>query len=166
MDMIYLRAEYVVMWLGPTADGSDEAIQGLPRFAEQVKNFSDLSRTPQGVSKNEVERANSDLGQLTGKLLSRPWFERLWVVQEFALAQELVVLCGYCEVDLDLDLDLLRVVYPFFSVTGIVDSKTFCGIQATETIYGRLSRASFIYWFFGTNSSFVISCRLTVVMED
>jgi hypothetical protein len=87
MDKIYAGAEEVLVWLGPTADGSDTVLEGLPKLRTQINALRDSSWTPRGAPQDEVEMVNSELGQLIGKLLARPWFRRLWVMQEAVLAR-------------------------------------------------------------------------------
>ncbi|KAF2449742.1 HET-domain-containing protein, partial [Karstenula rhodostoma CBS 690.94] len=77
MAMIYAYASRVVVWLGEEADGSKEAMELLR---------DDASRLVQNRAKSFQNEAM--------ELLRRPWFRRIWVLQEIAAARVMVVLCG------------------------------------------------------------------------
>ncbi|KAF2433739.1 HET-domain-containing protein, partial [Tothia fuscella] len=62
MAEIYSQAKRVVVWLGAEADGSDHAMTGIPVLSDP--SWSRLAN-----------------------LVQRPWFRRLWVVQEVVLAK-------------------------------------------------------------------------------
>lgn len=123
MDIIYKSAERVIAWVGPAADGSDVLMDkwsdygkdaqklGIERFlsadglgdlaamtmptvdlAESVPNSEDSQQL-----KALLTRAQ---GQFEGllddalKFYVRPWFRRMWIVQEVALASDVVIQCG------------------------------------------------------------------------
>jgi hypothetical protein len=71
MAEIYLKAFWVLIWLGTEADGSNEIIEAI--------NTSIIS-THQEL---KVER-----------LLGRPYWNRLWILQEILMGQAILVLCG------------------------------------------------------------------------
>jgi Heterokaryon incompatibility protein (HET) len=83
MHIIYSMATRVCVWLGPEADGSDQAMV----FVEKVLNVMDLENLVQGPT-----NLNSWTALLS--LITRPWFSRRWVVQELAVAREATVFCG------------------------------------------------------------------------
>jgi hypothetical protein len=47
-------------------------------------------------SKKHLEKLSNAENEAVGNLFSRPWFSRVWVVQEFSLARSLVFHCGQC----------------------------------------------------------------------
>ncbi|RYP72091.1 hypothetical protein DL771_004422 [Monosporascus sp. 5C6A] len=80
MAKIYAKASRVIVWLGEAAAGSDQAL-------EEIRSAAELSTKP---SVNET-------GILP--LLQRPWFQRIWVLQEAAAARHVLIKCGSTEID-------------------------------------------------------------------
>lgn len=68
MGQIYSKAARVLVWLGPAADESDELLQ----------------RMSQGIIEEEI--SDSTLQSAALAMMGRPWFTRIWVQQEIALA--------------------------------------------------------------------------------
>ncbi|KAK3946509.1 heterokaryon incompatibility protein-domain-containing protein [Pseudoneurospora amorphoporcata] len=80
MAKIYAKASRVIVWLGEEAAGSDQAL-------EEIRIAAELS----------TRRLDNKAGILT--LLQRPWFQRIWVLQEVAAARHILIKCGSAEVD-------------------------------------------------------------------
>ncbi|KAK3948649.1 heterokaryon incompatibility protein-domain-containing protein [Pseudoneurospora amorphoporcata] len=80
MAKIYAKASRVIVWLGEEAAGSDQAL-------EEIRIAAELS----------IRRLDDNTGILT--LLQRPWFQRIWVLQEVAAARHILIKCGSTEVD-------------------------------------------------------------------
>ncbi|GKZ33403.1 hypothetical protein AbraIFM66950_003259 [Aspergillus brasiliensis] len=76
MRTIYAKAQNVIVWLGEAYDDGDKALEGLRRLAEE-----------QDIDTDEYQGAFS-------KLLERPWFRRIWVLQEVGVAQLINIMCG------------------------------------------------------------------------
>jgi hypothetical protein len=116
MGVIYRRAEQVLIWLGPAADGSDElmdgfALAGEKCFGDGVDKLLVRDRLRDFVKWTKGQEADLqpprrpfrelceeivpllDAQQLKAWFL-RPWFHRVWVVQEYCLAKEPVYICG------------------------------------------------------------------------
>jgi hypothetical protein len=87
MDEIYRTASTVIVWLGlPSADSA----AGLDEVYALTRN-QHLSQTYSSC------RSHSQLmTRITPlmNLLSRPWFQRVWVIQEIALARNVIVYIG------------------------------------------------------------------------
>ncbi|KAL6364813.1 hypothetical protein LRP88_00786 [Fusarium phalaenopsidis] len=106
MSKIYSQARLVVGWLGDGADESDLAMVSfsyITRFVrEAVAEDAKLSPPPRELSSNNhvkliydiVNPVGGRLGRACAALVQRPWFRRLWIVQEVALAKELELRCG------------------------------------------------------------------------
>ena len=105
MADIYRLAHRVVVWLGPESeeDRSSEALSTLRSIGSQIEvdwTTFDMRATNQGDSSLADRNIPLTLDQNSLKsllmVISRPWFERLWVQQEIALANEHAVLfCGH-----------------------------------------------------------------------
>ncbi|KAK0725092.1 hypothetical protein B0H67DRAFT_531124, partial [Lasiosphaeris hirsuta] len=80
MAEIYCRANRVVVWLGEAENGGDVAL-------EQIR----AAAIPEAIQE--------DWGMAILLLLQRPWFRRIWVLQEVAAARHILVKCGAAEID-------------------------------------------------------------------
>jgi len=76
MRDIYRSAFNVLIWLGPAADGSDVVLRSIQR------NDSEECWKSYNIQRGFVE------------ILYRPWFTRIWVVQEFVLGRSPRIGCG------------------------------------------------------------------------
>lgn len=91
MTRIYKKAVGVHIWLGEQADDSEIAFQVAHQLAKQK---------PQGPGHPDVVYPETSAEQRNihrkalAKLCARPWWERVWVRQEVAVANEATVHCG------------------------------------------------------------------------
>lgn len=85
MGDIYSQAVVVRIWLGEAANYSDQAI----RLIKTMQAGFDILSPADGmmVSKEQWGSLRS--------LLERPWWDRIWIVQEMALAQRVTLNCGH-----------------------------------------------------------------------
>ncbi|KAL8381601.1 hypothetical protein RB595_005742 [Gaeumannomyces hyphopodioides] len=102
MAKIYANASRVIVWLGEAIDGGDQALEAI-RMAAQEQYMGSTIYRPGRQATCAQESANSS-GDETNqqailKLLERPWFQRIWVLQEVAAARGIVVKCGSVEID-------------------------------------------------------------------
>ncbi|KAL7621616.1 hypothetical protein AAE478_008942 [Parahypoxylon ruwenzoriense] len=81
MKSIFSAASSVIVWLGD-AEGSVRATMEMILNYNWSKGKRDLFKYPQQAIRGIVE------------LFRRPWWKRIWIVQEVVAAQELVVLLG------------------------------------------------------------------------
>ncbi|EHK18397.1 uncharacterized protein TRIVIDRAFT_3172, partial [Trichoderma virens Gv29-8] len=84
MAEIYSKANRVIVWLGEEADNSDQAFKNIRAAADEEHK--------QTFNK-ETDR------QAILAILERPWFRRIWVLQEVAAAQHIVMMCGSMRID-------------------------------------------------------------------
>ncbi|KXJ92116.1 heterokaryon incompatibility protein-domain-containing protein [Microdochium bolleyi] len=111
MTSIFLQAEYVAIWLGPDADDSSLAID-LVRQAVRASRPASGSGSPPSmttlISSRQLRRHFAALVAL----FERPYWRRLWVVQEVLSARTKTVYCGPDEVAWD---DLVAAAEAFAS---------------------------------------------------
>lgn len=103
MAQIYSLAARVVIWLGPASPDSDLAMP-LVEHLGQVLCVDQRTRMITLTSNGEAEPHWADVAQplpfeedelyALWNLFWRPWFERLWVVQEVMASVDAVVICG------------------------------------------------------------------------
>lgn len=99
MDKIYKSATEVHVWLGPADDTSRFGIMA-------IRYFTDPATTPTAAPWYST---NSDLyASGLSSLLERPWFSRIWTIQEAALAQKVTLICGRDQVSWSTDSISLR----------------------------------------------------------
>ena len=77
MDLIYGKATSTLVWLGDESEDSELVIA----------KFASIKR------KEDFENVSEAENEAIGRILMRPWFSGVWVVQEFSLAKSVVVQC-------------------------------------------------------------------------
>jgi hypothetical protein len=90
MKEIFQNASQVCVWLGTGNESSRKAMQ----FIEKLGRVSDLDRIVRDSSFNEDWIA-------VLQLICLPWFSRIWVVQEIAVARKATIWCGSESVNWD-----------------------------------------------------------------
>ncbi|RFU26745.1 hypothetical protein B7463_g9592, partial [Scytalidium lignicola] len=83
MAKIYGQANRVVVWLGKATNDSDLALEEIRLAASKMSTHS----------------SNKAIQQAVLALFQRPWFRRIWVLQEVASARYVVIMCGLTEID-------------------------------------------------------------------
>ncbi|KAF2437435.1 HET-domain-containing protein, partial [Karstenula rhodostoma CBS 690.94] len=85
MARIYGLAKRVVVWLGPEAEGSTLAFEELRNQAQSYLS-ADRSSSDETKPKDEATA-----------LLRRPYFRRMWILQEVTAARNILFKCGDAE---------------------------------------------------------------------
>lgn len=108
MSTIYRRAERVIIWLGPKSDhpSSSLALSTLGYLGQQVELSRGMVRfAAPDAREREWFRAictlpyTDEVWASIHSLLGRPYFQRLWIVQEVLLAKtSTIVACGHDQV--------------------------------------------------------------------
>ena len=127
---IYRNATRTIAWLGPEADGSNDALAMVPDlFAVQYGAVNEVENKASTIAPStryklpsEDVQSNPILHRLEQNkaarraflaLLERPWFSRAWIVQEVAVASQVTLVCGSLEISLE---DLAQAVAIFCSL--------------------------------------------------
>lgn len=114
MSQIYSNATQVIVWLGEPDDGNRSAMVSLATKNFSIANNMRIWRAQRksgvhrgwranvnAVSSGEVDPGIStlepEIGQVA-QLLDRPWWRRVWIVQEVVLAKKIFLMCGSDEV--------------------------------------------------------------------
>ncbi|KAK5654000.1 hypothetical protein OQA88_7677 [Cercophora sp. LCS_1] len=106
MAQVYAKATRVVVWLGDATADSSLALERIRIAAEQHSAPPRITGTGTALDefRDAAERTGrsatggSDLKAIVD-LLGRPWFERIWVLQEVGAARHILIMCGSTEVD-------------------------------------------------------------------
>ncbi|KAK3348909.1 heterokaryon incompatibility protein-domain-containing protein [Lasiosphaeria hispida] len=89
MAEIYSHAARVVVWLGDReAEGGDDS-----------EVLESLRVVASGIPFDPLFLADGKLKEKVVALVNRPWFNRIWVLQEVAAARSVLIKCGSAEVD-------------------------------------------------------------------
>jgi hypothetical protein len=94
MNAIFTAARYALVWLGPSFDDSDKAMVVLEQVGLQVASGSDPLDNATLSTFHLLSKMYNEFSPSVRKLLMRSWWRRIWVVQEFASAKDVVFLCG------------------------------------------------------------------------
>ena len=85
MKTIYSNAERVKVWLGEPTSGSDDALAILEQLGRSIR-FKDIRLKGKRLSEENARSLND--------FISRPWWNRVWVQQEYSLAKDVALQCG------------------------------------------------------------------------
>ncbi len=105
MKDIYRLSKRVVVWLGPADATSDLAMESLRRVGERLELTRAWALPPPEYTREydwrhptcEVPFTDA-MWESIYHLLTRPWFYRVWTIQEVQLANEHCILqCGHAE---------------------------------------------------------------------
>lgn len=100
MNQIYHNAQRVILWLGPLTKPISILMDSLADVQQQIYGLNWTPDDPRwriikerihgfsGMHENTLRRALMDL-------LKRPWFRRVWIIQEVANARAAIVHCGF-----------------------------------------------------------------------
>ncbi|KAM0234106.1 hypothetical protein ACHAP5_010166 [Fusarium lateritium] len=114
MNLIYDKAETVLAWLGPATDSTQVAVDfvkkvgdiALPTVTDMFRwdSYDEAHEDTKLERKEELSIEQSrELGipfdddeswAAFSEFFDRPWFQRMWTVQEIIQARKAVVVCG------------------------------------------------------------------------
>ncbi|KAF5627110.1 heterokaryon incompatibility 6 OR allele [Fusarium sp. NRRL 52700] len=126
MGRIYSSATQVLVWLGPAQDGSDELMGAWQDIGQRAREFglesymnpqsyhliSTLGRTKDPLDETAVsfQRLLASTVKVFAPLLKektlrkwfeRPYFSRVWIIQEFCLCPDTIFVCGSKTIPVD-----------------------------------------------------------------
>lgn len=123
MADIYSIACKTWIWLGEEMEGSAEAVAVMPRLIEAIPAIKQRIDTEDYTDPEifHLPNASSPVWPAFLSITTSPWFTRLWVLQEFALAHEVEFICGgNC-----IEWKTLRQVLDFEVLYQIIGSEDF-----------------------------------------
>ncbi|TLD35134.1 putative heterokaryon incompatibility [Venturia nashicola] len=110
MGDIYSTATKVVIWLGAEDSNSTKAVQLLDQLGSRLEQSEMAGRTTRYKDSTRLPWTTSDWEAIQ-ELLTRPWFTRIWILQEVQLAREAVVFCGSAQISWKSMKDAIHAVY-------------------------------------------------------
>ena len=105
MRSIFSKAERVIGWLGPDENGGGQALKTLETVLGNTihypNTFEWVRKVPELLTMNKIfttdsgiEFQSNDMLEQMVLLLKRPFWTRLWIIQELVLPSKLTLLCG------------------------------------------------------------------------
>jgi Heterokaryon incompatibility protein (HET) len=95
MDKIYTHAREVIVDLGGANLAFEELLSTFCKFnTEPLDSFKRAAQEQRIVEGFEEFDFSSPFWPVWEEFLHRPWFKRVWVVQEFILARNVIVMAG------------------------------------------------------------------------
>jgi hypothetical protein len=104
MPDIYKSARGTVVYLGEEEDDSSRALEMMKIYytdymSSGIRTRPEL-RTPMELhprSQRPLPPRGDEQWECVRKFFLRPWFHRVWIVQEFIVSQEVCIICGNWE---------------------------------------------------------------------
>ncbi|PQE13628.1 heterokaryon incompatibility protein [Rutstroemia sp. NJR-2017a BVV2] len=93
MRQIYAQAVLVTVWLGPERDDSHIAFQMIRTISRQEENSKEWLKDSLMTRKHSLE------WRALYHMLRRPWWRRIWIIQEIVAAKDVVLFCGSLSLD-------------------------------------------------------------------
>lgn len=87
MRKIYRTAQRVLIWVGLASADSASALLFISCVSGSWKNVKGRSNIPSMNRQSEFEAVRH--------LCQRPYWRRLWIVQEILMAEEAIIQCGF-----------------------------------------------------------------------
>ena len=94
MADIYSKAVQVVVHLGEEADDSTRAMEFLYKLANTDLPGDMEQMVPLSKRSLDIPPIDDEIWEATRALLRRPWFCRVWVIQEFVVGADVIMICG------------------------------------------------------------------------
>jgi hypothetical protein len=110
MGDIYRQAAFVTVWLGEASGDSNLAmdfIGELNRDLTSLRRNSVSMASFENLERYGIRPMSDPAWTALTTLLSRPWFRRIWIVQEAVLGRQVTVSCGTKSVPWDVLTTLL-----------------------------------------------------------
>lgn len=126
MGSIYSSATQVLVWLGPAQDGSDELMEAWQDIGQRAREFGlENYMNPQSYCLISALGRNKDPSDETAvsfrnllastveafvpllkqmalkRWFERPYFSRVWIIQEFCLCPDTIFVCGTKTIPVD-----------------------------------------------------------------
>ncbi|KAF2202605.1 HET-domain-containing protein [Delitschia confertaspora ATCC 74209] len=115
MRRIYADASTVIAWLGDATAIEKAVFSEIPGVIQNMVRPEAASIAPKLFSDDiahtlHVPDTRSEFWPVFGRIINRPWFSRLWILQELLLAREITVYCGGASLEWANLLELQRII--------------------------------------------------------
>lgn len=132
MGQLYRNASQVVVWLGERTRLEAKAAVALEMIAA-------MSDDVEGILIRSVSLFGREMPKLFGLagFFSRSWFDRLWIVQEFAVARQATFLLGDVEISLDTATCAMRRIEQVLSASSFAITADFSAAARSGLLDSR-----------------------------
>ncbi|KAK2603614.1 hypothetical protein QQS21_004195 [Conoideocrella luteorostrata] len=99
MDQIYSRAHSVLVFLSATSAGFEDGLGFLQAVAESPASHYEPSLEPHITLHNGLDANSQQLRESLIAVFATDWWTRVWTVQEFLFARNVIFHCGNAYID-------------------------------------------------------------------
>jgi hypothetical protein len=112
MRNIYSFAEEVIAWVGEQDQDSELTMDGLKKLVQYFPNvdavFENKTHPDCAAAYRHITKSFREMDPMLhphwdlsciGRFICRPWFERIWIVQEVVMGQKVQLWCGQQSID-------------------------------------------------------------------
>jgi len=107
MSALYSQADRVLVWLGEEADNSSLAIAFLQRWADACGEARKASKKEfvanplTFILRYLQDPFDETSWKAAAALVHRPYWKRIWIIQEIVMARDRMIFCGRDEIHFD-----------------------------------------------------------------
>ncbi|KAK5201593.1 hypothetical protein LTR16_002130 [Cryomyces antarcticus] len=94
MGKIFGGARKVVAWFGEEAEDSKAGLQAASNLLRVMARYPGMQLNNINLESHGLPKPGHKRWQALGAVLRRPWFSRVWVIQEVVLSSRVEVACG------------------------------------------------------------------------
>ncbi|ERF70936.1 hypothetical protein EPUS_06721 [Endocarpon pusillum Z07020] len=96
MDKIYQRAWSTLVWLGEEGDNSSDAMDTIGSISASLRcSMDEKAPDVEDFERLGLPAPESQQWRELAKFLARPWFQRVWIIQEIVLSNSIQFQCGW-----------------------------------------------------------------------
>ncbi|KAF7512731.1 hypothetical protein GJ744_000298 [Endocarpon pusillum] len=96
MDKIYQRAWSTLVWLGEEGDNSSDAMDTIGSISASLRcSMDEKAPDAEDFERLGLPAPESQQWRELAKFLARPWFQRVWIIQEIVLSNSIQLQCGW-----------------------------------------------------------------------
>jgi hypothetical protein len=140
MGLIYTKADTVIMWLGEEENSSDMAMNFLNEFRQVL---AEDSQGRAQISQMLGDAAYDPAWVALRHLFERPYWSRLWILQEVLLARNPVIACGACFTSWEFLQQLLILLNSTFTTHVSTAARETMFLRRTHQITGVALQPAF-----------------------
>ena len=94
MATIYSKAAKVIIWLGEEKENSKNAFQLIRTISAFTQEHPNIVLKEANLESYGLPPWRDNIWLAFGAILHRPWFTRVWVIQEVVMSSNAMVACG------------------------------------------------------------------------
>lgn len=141
MGQIYAKANRTVVWLGEEVDEFGDCGNAMRDSHRLCKEMDKYTRKDGSLDKKKLrvlreEKSGVDWGAME-RLLLRPWWRRVWTLQEFLISKHVWFYCGKQSIS---SLALQDAIYVMWAC------KVWNGLMSTQAFYAGWNRRRMDQW--------------------